>query len=238
MQISLQSFLTHCVNHPIMIRLFRASSGIAAVCVVAQVALFGWQMYEEWKLTDSGQNIMWHTQPVRDCIFWSVAGSIAWRIKTLCWSASLTFGKWLWSCFFPTRTTKLHKMQKSLSRRGIPCVTYHHDGKAELWAVSDESAWFDASGVYTKFTDKITNEERWYQRVVGGERGAQAITDFEPTPPASKKPTPIELSIEDITSDCPALEDQAKTLCIEDITSPQNANPLDDGVEDANANAD
>ena len=135
MQISLLSFLMHCVNHPIMIRLFRASSGIAAVCVVAQVALFGWQMYEQWKLTDAGQNIMWHTKPLRDCIFWSVAGSIAWRIKTLCWSASLTFGKWLWSCFFPTRTTKLHKMQTSLSRRGVPCVTYHANGKAELWAV-------------------------------------------------------------------------------------------------------
>ena len=56
----MQSFLTHCVYNPIAIRLFRASSGIAALGVVAQVAWIGWQIYEDWKMTDAGQNIMWH----------------------------------------------------------------------------------------------------------------------------------------------------------------------------------
>ena len=86
---------------------------------------------------------------------------------------------------------------------------YHNEGKAELWLPCDEHAWFDGKGVYAKFTDKKTNAEKWYQRMMGGERGCHAVSDDAPTPPPSRKPTP-EQRLE--------LEDQER-LALEDATS-------------------
>ena len=204
-------------------RLLRMSTVMVVILGIIQVSLMFWSLYDWWSSTTSGQQVLWHTKPLRDCVFWSFTTSAAWYIKSAVWNCCLGLCKWVWSLLCPHLDTSMSRMQRSLHARGISTITWFQNGQQQLWQICDDQAWFDRDGIYEQHVNAKTGKVTHYRRMIGGLRGALPINDWEQTPPTSRHPTPpdmIAIETRIAIENGPlveAIEDQPGLLCIEDV---------------------
>ena len=169
-----------------------------------------WQRYKPVEQDSVITFFFSHIRQIADCFCWGIMSSIAWSLRSLCWTGSVNFVRIIRRYTCPRRRTVLTRMHESLSRQAIYSCAWSTASGLELWAQVLDGEWMDYTrNLYTTHTNAMGLVTH-YRRVATAEYGQLTIADHEDTPPTSRKSTPLQMQ---------QIEDAPTSLAIEDITN-------------------